>query len=52
MRGKLVQNNVFISLIRITPAHAGKTFLLRLYKVITKDHPRACGENPDREGRI
>ena len=45
MRGKLgslLSNKLFS---RITPAHAGKTICnLRLCK-ITKDHPRACGEN-------
>ena len=45
MRGKLRVTSDFRNVIRITPAGAGKTFLLRLYKVITKDHPRRCGEN-------
>ena len=30
---------------RITPAHAGKTLLDGLRSILTKDHPRACGEN-------
>ena len=31
---------------RITPAHAGKTLSSLLRSRFTKDHPRACGENP------
>ena len=30
---------------RITPAHAGKTFLIYLSNFMRTDHPRACGEN-------
>ena len=33
------------AVMRITPAHAGKTYALDIvYKGVT-DHPRACGEN-------
>ena len=28
----------------ITPAHAGKSLLLRLRSILCRDHPRACGE--------
>ena len=45
MRGKHDDNIKSVVTQRITPAHAGKTICnLRLCK-ITKDHPRACGEN-------
>ena len=30
---------------RITPADAGKTFLIPLSRGYLKDHPRGCGEN-------
>ncbi len=30
---------------RITPACAGKTFQLSGIEVVTRDHPRVCGEN-------
>ena len=29
----------------ITPAHAGKTFTFKAFFRISRDHPRACGEN-------
>ena len=32
---------------RITPAGAGKTFTAVYAKILTKDHPRRCGENSD-----
>ena len=31
---------------RITPAHAGKTFVEFAGMIGREDHPRACGENP------
>ena len=31
----------------ITPAHAGKTFTFKAFFRISRDHPRACGENGD-----
>ena len=45
MRGKLsflCDNN---GEIRITPAHAGKTYHAELFSGKLEDHPRACGEN-------
>ena len=48
MRGKLIWNNSTRSNERITPAHAGKTFILRVYPRKIQDHPRACGENSKR----
>ena len=31
--------------LRITPADAGKTLLLRSCVIVGVDHPRGCGEN-------
>ena len=45
MRGKLAGHNCAIQRRRITPAHAGKTSLDILHNALSKDHPRACGEN-------
>ena len=45
MRGKLVPREYLNAPIRITPAHAGKTFNAHVKAVVTADHPRACGEN-------
>ena len=45
MRGKL---RLFVNDsdgIRITPAHAGKTFASAIFFPLSSDHPRACGEN-------
>ena len=45
MRGKL---RLFVNDsdgIRITPAHAGKTFGITKITGLESDHPRACGEN-------
>ena len=45
MRGKL---SLFVNDsdgIRITPAHAGKTFGITKITGLESDHPRACGEN-------
>ena len=36
---------------RITPAHAGKTFVVRHSKSVDQDHPRGCGENTNRNSR-
>ena len=45
MRGKLSILINKIKLIRITPAHAGKTGISEFRGQIWTDHPRACGEN-------
>ena len=29
----------------ITPAHAGRIFILMKYILVIQDHPRACGKN-------
>ena len=29
----------------ITPAHAGKTIPCHRFRLLSRDHPRACGEN-------
>ena len=48
MRGKLRGNPVVAMVLRITPAHAGKTE--RYLKSFSEDadHPRACGENSEK----
>ena len=48
MRGKLSSSVFACAIARITPAHAGKTYMRQQNTTITKDHPRACGENEDR----
>ena len=45
MRGKLLCIDEVFELVRITPAHAGKTVLLTFTLLPAPDHPRACGEN-------
>ena len=45
MRGKLPWSRLCRPLSRITPAHAGKTQILRGGQYHCGDHPRACGEN-------
>ena len=47
MRGKLLPNNAIKRQAGITPADAGKTFILSFLPLISKDHPRGCGENPE-----
>ena len=44
MRGKAPQPAPPAWLPRITPAHAGKSFRLRLLPSFGRDHPRVCGE--------
>ena len=46
MRGKQKLSLGAAQLLRITPAHAGKTDLPRSRRSQHPDHPRACGENP------
>ena len=45
MRGKLAEVSDLVFRSRITPAHAGKTFLSSDLHFSQADHPRACGEN-------
>ena len=45
MRGKLLSICPSLPRCRITPAHAGKTTATSFAASLTKDHPRACGEN-------
>ncbi len=45
MRGKLTLPSSRISVVRITPAHAGKTLCVAPSRPYQADHPRACGEN-------
>ena len=33
--------------IRITPAHAGKTYSFPFLSELARDHPRACGKDPE-----
>ena len=45
MRGKLLLLLFYTPMLRITPAHAGKTFDKYGKNGHVEDHPRACGEN-------
>ena len=45
MRGKLLGVAFRPHVLRITPAHAGKTLSLSFRLLSFADHPRACGEN-------
>ena len=45
MRGKQLVELGEIPAVRITPAHAGKTFSNLFAFSLYADHPRACGEN-------
>ena len=44
-RGRLVRRSTFECKTRITPACAGKTFVLILYRHLPSDHPRMRGED-------
>ena len=44
MRGKDALGGLVVVLNRITPAHAGKSFLKSIQAPLGGDHPRACGE--------
>ena len=44
MRGKALSLALPISVVRITPAHAGKRYGEYLAIATKEDHPRACGE--------
>ena len=56
MRGKRVYPFTELSPFGITPAHAGKTLLLKRLRTERRDHPRACGENrlspPRKQGKV
>ena len=45
MRGKHMQNTLFLVKTRITPAYAGKTSFSLATSAFAADHPRVCGEN-------
>ena len=45
MRGKLSAKDFGDPEIRISPAHAGKTYFFMPHQLRPADHPRACGEN-------
>ncbi len=47
MRGKVVLGMLFMSLHRITPAYAGKSYCACLWLDDIEDHPRLCGEKYD-----
>ena len=47
MRGKHTSSKSLSGAKGITPAHAGKTYGKFTSCIISKDHPRACGENRD-----
>ena len=44
MRGKEDGVICQMNLHRITPAHAGKSFIDKVGKTIVENHPRTCGE--------
>ena len=44
MRGKEVDGNQRSLAYRITPAYAGKSFVMLTVKMRISDHPRLCGE--------
>ena len=52
MRGKHSIDSAVLKLLRITPAHAGKTLLRRINALVKADHPRACGENLSNDSKV
>ena len=44
MRGKAKLKSGFRAILRITPAHAGKSRARKLSRLTPEDHPRPCGE--------
>ena len=44
MRGKVNEEHNPRITVRITPAHAGKSWLSCCWLILPEDHPRACGE--------
>ena len=47
MRGKGLADQPAVGDRGITPARAGKRFVMPSVSVCSRDHPRACGENTD-----
>ena len=47
MRGKVSSFLSLLSLFRITPAYAGKSFIIDCHLQAGRDHPRLCGEKPN-----
>ena len=45
MRGKPISSGNDLTISRITPADAGKTWKSKYEKEHSEDHPRGCGEN-------
>ena len=48
MRGTPRKQAAPSDLLRITPAHAGNTFSSSSVAIISRDHPRTCGEHIDK----
>ena len=46
MRGKADAIVACVSVLRITPAYAGKSDTRPVAIPVTRDHPRLCGEKP------
>ena len=44
MRGKVIVHSCGVFDVGITPAYAGKSYLIGTGLGDTKDHPRVCGE--------
>ena len=44
MRGKGARFRLPVNVVGITPAHAGKSFACFVLQIVTRDHPRPCGE--------
>ena len=47
MRGKVTVMLKTIMFLRITPAYAGKSYMMQTTSQTTTDHPRLCGEKTD-----
>ncbi len=52
VRGKLLNSGTVLGLCRITPAGAGKTYVIFSQVSGAQDHPRRCGENAPGEGSV
>ena len=44
MRGKAYRAHLYSECCRITPAYAGKSFWSSALLMLSRDHPRVCGE--------
>ena len=44
MRGKAINATKKKMIVRITPAYAGKSCQIQNFQIISRDHPRLCGE--------